>query len=58
MKIKNNKKSYKTSLLTSMIKQSKKFNEKIQIKRTPAKAKSNRPQNINPLIEWILSIMI
>jgi hypothetical protein len=40
MKIKNNKKSYKTSLLTSMIKQSKKFNEKIQIKRTPAKAKS------------------
>jgi hypothetical protein len=34
MKIKNNKKSYKTSLLTSMIKQSKKFNEKIQIKRT------------------------
>ena len=56
--MKNNKKSYKTSLLTSMIKQSKKFNEKIQIKRTPTKAKSNRPQNINPLIDCILSIMI
>jgi hypothetical protein len=49
--------NFKTSLLTSMIKQSNKFNEKIQIKRTPAKAKSNRPQNINPLIDWILPIM-
>ena len=54
--IKNNKKTYKTSLLTSMI--NKKLNEKIQIKCTPTKGKSNRPKTINPLIDYILSIMI
>jgi hypothetical protein len=55
--IKNNKKTYKISLLTSMINK-KNENEKIHIKRTPTKAESNRPKTINPLIDYILSIMI
>jgi hypothetical protein len=57
--IKNNKNTYKISLLTSMINK-KNENEKIQIKRIPTKAKSNRPKTIIPLlvIDYILSIII
>jgi hypothetical protein len=43
--IKNNKKTYKISLLTSMINK-KNENEKIQIKRTPTKAKSNKERQV------------
>jgi hypothetical protein len=55
--IKNNNTNNKTGLLTSMINK-KNWNEKMQIKRTPTKAKSNKPKTIIPLIDYILSIMI
>jgi hypothetical protein len=51
--IKNNKETYKTSILTSKINK-KNENEKIQIKCTTTKTKSNRPKTINPLIDYIL----
>ena len=51
----NNKEAYKTSILTSIINK-KNENEKIQIKCTTTKGKSNRPKTINPLIDYMLRL--